>query len=173
LNIGPKTSGELFYNILPLKQKTIYSLFLCGADTTTPDYLFTTDTLLYLGPSDSAVGIRFVNLSTGSSPISVNLEGSPNGSEVGSLSYKRLTGFKEYLSNSAASLNGGYLFVFRDAVTGDSLTCYPVINNNNEVPGLTDLNGNQLTFKNVTIALIGQPGMNAAVPQSAILIDDY
>jgi hypothetical protein len=173
LNFGPKASGLMFYNILSLKKGDIYSLFLCGADTTSPDYLFTTDTLPYYSSADSVMGIRFVNLSTGANSVSINLEGKPNGSVVNNLPYKGITRFGQYANNSTIN---DYMFVVRDAATGDSLTQYDFFlsGSSNSGYGLIDpTNGNLLTFKNITIALIGQPGINAAVPQSTMLIDDY
>jgi hypothetical protein len=173
-DVGSKSTGQMFYGILPLARGGIYSLFLCGTDTTDPDYLFTQDSLPYHSPADSTVGIRFVNLSTGSNPISINLEGSPFGSEVSDLPYKGITGFKNYLSNSSITY-GSYLFVIRDLATGDSLTQFLLqgFNNSNGV-GLSDPNtGNPSVFKNVTLAVIGQPGMNAAVPQTVMEIDNY
>jgi hypothetical protein len=174
LNVGPKTAGLMYYNVLKLKIGSIYSLFLCGADTGSPDYVFITDTLPYHGPTDSTVGIRFVNLSAGSNPISVNLEGSGNGSEVKNLSYKAITGFKDYICNSSLT-NGGYLFVVRDGVSGDSLTSFNLagIGSGNGV-GLSDPNnGNPLVFKNVTIAIYGSEGIASSNPLSMMLIDNY
>jgi hypothetical protein len=172
LDVGLKAAGQMFYGILSFSKRNSYSLFLCGSDTTSPDYLFTNDTLPYHGPNDSTVGIRFVNLSTGSSPISINLQGNANGSEVESLSYKGITEFKDYFSNSSIS-SEGYTFVFRDAASGDSLTSIQ-LKGRRGLAGLTDPNGTgQLTFKNITIALAGQPGINAAWPQGAIVIDDF
>jgi hypothetical protein len=174
LDIGPKTTGQMFYGILPLKKGGIYSLFLCGSDTSSPDYLFTTDTLPYNSPADSVMGIRFVNLSTGSNPMSINLESSPIGSEAGNLPYKGITGFKQYISNSSIS---DYLFVVRDAATGDSLTQFDFRAGGgsfNNGYGLTDPNnGNLLTFKNVTIAIYGSEAVGSTVPLSAMLIDNY
>jgi hypothetical protein len=176
VDVGPKTTGQIFYGILPLKKGGIYSLYLCGKDTASPDYVFTTDTLPYHGLSDSTVGIRFVNLSTGSNPISVNLEGSPDGSEVDKLEYKGISGFKNYISNSSVTY-GGYLFVFRDAISGDSLTSYSLGGLGTiRYPGnglYAPYYGNPLVFKNVTIALIGQPGATASIPQTAILVYNY
>lgn len=167
MDLGPKAIGLMFNNVLNLRSGGIYSLFLTGSDTSSPDYLFTVDSLPYHNPIDSTVGIRFVNLSSGSDPISVNLEGSPNGSEVASLSYKGITNFKNYLSDAAASVNG-YRFVFRDFATGDSLTSIKLVSNR-KVPGLVDPNNssNQLTFKNVTIAFYG------SIKSASMLIDDY
>jgi hypothetical protein len=178
LNIGQKKPGQMFYNVLPLHPGNIYSLFLCGSDTTSPDFLFTTDTLPFHSSLDSVMGIRFVNLSTGSNPISINLEGNPNGSEVPSLAYKGITGFKTYANNSSTV---DYMFVIRDAITGDSLTQFDFLNSgsSNNGFGLIDPSccqnsGTLLTFKNITIGFIGQPGITTTtVPQSTILIDNY
>ena len=172
LNIGPKGVGLIFYNILDLKVEDVYSLFLTGTDTSSPDYLFTTDSLPYHSQTDSTVGIRFVNLSTGSNPMSINLEGSSNGSEVSSLPYKSITGFKNYISNSTVT-NSGYLFVIRDVATGDSLTSYTLqgIGLGNGI-GPADPNGNPLVFKNVTIAVYGSE-TSMGNPLGTMLIDDY
>jgi len=176
LNTGPKESGLMYYNILKLKIGGTYSLFLCGADTTSPDYLLIDDTLPYHNPSDSVMGIRFVNLSTGSNPISINLEGSPNGSEVSSLPYKGITSFKQYINNSTII---DYLFVVRDAATGDSVTQFDFLANgsSNNGYGLTDPsnnqnNGNLLTFKNITIAVYGSES-NPNAPLTTMLVDNY
>lgn len=174
LAINPKAIGEMYYGILPFKKGGIYSLFLCGKDTTSPDYLFSVDSLPYHGINDSTVGIRFVNLSAGSNAISISLEGSLNGAQVSNLGYKNISEFRDYISNSSITY-GSYNFVVHDIVTGDSLTSFSLTGfNNDRGVGLSDPNtGSPLVFKNVTIALIGQPGVNASVPQSMILIDNY
>jgi len=174
LDVGPKATGKIFYSILNLEKGGIYTLFLSGSDTTSPDYLFIKDSVPYYPTSDSVMGIRFVNLSTGSGPISINLEGSPNGSEVSSLTYKGITGFKQYPNNSTTL---DYFFVIRDAATGDSLTQFDfnLVGDTNNGYGLADFQytGDLLTFKNITIALIGQPGLNAVVPQSTMIINNF
>jgi hypothetical protein len=86
-------SKPLFNLTLDLKQGAIYTLFLTGT-LTNPDTLFTTDTPPYHPPTDSTLGIRFVNLSPGSTPVSVNIAGNANGSEVSSLPFKGITGYK-------------------------------------------------------------------------------
>jgi hypothetical protein len=173
--VGSKGSDFMFNGVLNFKAGGLYSLFITGADTTTPDFLFVQDVLPVI--KDSSVGIRFVNLSTGSNPISINLEGSSNGSEVANLAYKGITGFKEYVNNSTTT---DYLFVVRDAATGDSLTQFDFLasgsfNNGN---GLTDPsnsqnNGTLLTFKNITIAVYGSESINSSNPLNAMLIDNY
>ena len=145
---------------------SLYSLFITGADTSNPDFVFVQDVLPII--TDSSVGIRFVNLSTGSNPISINLEGNFNGSEVGNLPYKSITSFKDYICNSIIN---NYLFVVRDVASGDSLTQF-VLNSNNGY-GLTDPNnGNLLTFRNVTIAVYGQQN-NSNAPLTTMLVDNY
>lgn len=173
--IGSKGVNYMFNGSLNFKAGNLYSLFITGADTTSPDYLFVQDTLSAI--RDSAVGIRFVNLSTGSNPVSINLEGSANGSEVSSLAYKNITGFKKYLNNSTTI---DYLFVVRDAATGDSLTQFDFINNGsfNNGNGLIDPsnstnNGTLLTFKHVTIAVYGSESANSNSPLGTLLIDNY
>jgi hypothetical protein len=172
---GSKGSDFMFSGTLNFKAGGIYSLFITGLDTTNPDFLFVQDTLPVI--TDSAVGIRFINLSTGSNPMSINLEGSSNGSEVGNLPYKGITSFKQYVNNSTTI---DYLFVVRDATTGDSLTQFDFLasGSGNNGNGLTDPsnsqnNGTLLTFKHVTIAVYGSESTNSSNPLSTMLIDNY
>ena len=173
-SIDGKGPDFMFNGVLNFKAGSLYSLFITGADTTTPDFLFVQDMLLVI--TDSSVGIRFVNLSAGSNPISINLEGNSNGSEVSNLAYKGISGFKKYVNNSTT---GDYLFVVRDATTGDSLTQFDFLANgsSNNGYGLTDPsnspnNGHLLTFNNITIAIYGQQN-NPNAPLTTMLVDNY
>jgi hypothetical protein len=174
VDISLKSATLTYSGILNLNTGSIYSLFLTGADTTSPDYLFTIDSLPYHTSVDSTVGIRFVNLSTGSNPISINLEGSPNGSEVGNLAYKGITAFKDYTCNSTTT-NSGYLFVVRDMVTGDSLISFGIngVGSGNGIGLIDPNNGKPLIFKNVTIAVYGSENPASSYSLSMMLIDDY
>jgi hypothetical protein len=174
-SVGGKGGDFMFSGVLNFKAGGIYSLFITGLDTTSPDYLFVQDTLPSI--TDSGVGIRFVNLSAGSNPMSINLEGSSNGSEVGSLTYKGITGFKEYVNNSTTT---DYLFVVRDATTGDSLTQFDFLasGSSNNGHGLTDPSNSQnygqlLTFKHVTIAIYGSESSGTSNPLNTMLVDNY
>ncbi|MBO9572062.1 MAG: DUF4397 domain-containing protein, partial [Chitinophagaceae bacterium] len=71
--------------------------------------------------TDSTTGVRFVNLSPNSPELSINLVGSPNGSEVTSLPYKAVTEFKNY---SATWADNFYDFEIRNAATGEVLGFY-------------------------------------------------
>jgi len=165
------TTSTLWTGEFDLANGSIHTLFFCG-DTSSVDTLFTTDIIPSYPLSDSVMGIRFVNLSAGSNPISINLEGNPNGSEVTALAYRAITGFKQYPNNS---MTIDYLFVIRDAATGDSLTQFDFLNagSSNNGNGLTDPNnGNLLTFKNITIAVYGSV-TNPTIPLTAMVMDDY
>jgi hypothetical protein len=174
VSVGSKGPDFMFNGVLNFKAGGLYSLFITGQDTTNPDFLFVQDTLLVI--TDSAVGIRFVNLSTGSNPISINLEGNAVGSEVANLPYKSITGFKQYINNSATT---DYLFVVRDAATGDSLTKFEFLasGSSNHGYGLTDPsnanNGTLLTFKHITIAVYGSESSASGNPLTTLLTDNY
>lgn len=139
----------LFDLTLTLPVGSIHTLFLTGT-VASPDTLFTTDTLPYHADKDSAVGVRFVNLSQGSDPVTV--------AGIGRLAYKDVSGFKSY---PAASGSPDPTFTFFDA-TGTPVASYT----------LTGVSSNDQTNtwrnRNVTIALYGRPGA-----QAAMLINDY
>jgi hypothetical protein len=173
--VTAKGGDYMFNGELNFKEGCLYSLFITGSDTTNPDFLFVQD----MPPTivDSSMGIRFVNLITGSNPMSINLEGNSNGSEVTNLSYKSISSFKPYVNNSTTV---DYLFVVRDQTTGDSLTQFDFLasNSSNNGNGLTDPsssanNGTSLTFKNITIAIYGSETSGINSPMSTMLIDNY
>jgi len=112
-----------------------YSLFLTGSSPTQVDNVLIKES--YKNYADSVTGIRFINLSPGSNPISVDIAGKANGSEASSLAYKAYTNFNKY---SATAANSSYNFEFRDQATGDLIATYNVT-----VP----------VFKNVTLGLAG------------------
>jgi hypothetical protein len=165
LNAKGGVSKTMFDSVLSLRGNSVYSLFITGEDTTLPDYLLVQDNLVYHPATDSTVSIRFANLSANSQPVSINLEGAATGSEVQSLSYKEITNFTSYTATSAIS---NYLFVIRDAATGDSLTSY----NLTGVGNVSGTASNNIRFKDLTIALIGQPA-GGVVPQRCVLIKNF
>jgi Domain of unknown function (DUF4397) len=108
---------ELFSGTLNLTEGGIYSFFLTG-DTTAVDTFFVQDQIPAY--SDSTSGVRFVNLSPGSGPMSINLQGNPaSQTEFSNLGYKQISSFKAYPANS--SIPGNYTFVVHDQVSGDSV----------------------------------------------------
>lgn len=160
-----QVSKFMFNQSLTLNVNKVYSLFIIGKDTTAPDYLFVQDTLPY--HADSSAGIRFANLSTGSNPISVDIKGQANGSEVASLSYKGITSFKGYPTPYTIS---SYVFEFRDAASGTLLASYTLSGVNNGTG--TNTTANTVRFNNLTLALIGQPS-GGVIAQKVIQINNY
>lgn len=149
------TTHALYKNTVSLQGTGIYSLFLTGADPTNPDAILVQDHPPYHAPADSVIGVRFINLSTGSSPVSINLRGEANGSSVGSLAYKAITEFKDIPFKSSIPQ---YVFEIRDAASGALLTTYTY---------------NTAPYQNITICVIGQEGAGAAVPISAMQENNF
>jgi hypothetical protein len=157
------TNHVLLNATVDLGKVSIYSLFLTGT-VTSPDTLFIRDEIPYYNPADSVTGIRFVNLSTDSKPVSVNIAGNTNGSEIASLSYKQITEFKKYPATNSLPENGQYLFEIRDAASGELLTTctYYVISN-----GITT------TGKSVTVVFYGQENGSADNPVNNLVVNNY
>lgn len=125
-----------------------YSLFLTGSSPSAIDKILIKES--YANYADSVCGVRFINLSTGSIPISVNVTGSANGSTVQSLAYKSYSGFIKF---AAKATDATYSFDFRDAATGALVATYTL-----STP----------YFNNVTLALTGIPG-----GQSILQVNNY
>lgn len=146
----------LFNMSLDLPLHTMHTLFLTGTPQS-PDTLFATDQPPHNLPADSTMGIRFVNISQGSLPVSVNRIGQAYGSEMSQLSYKGISAFRKYPANSKIS---SYTFEFRDQATGQlsgSIVLKDINKKGNSV------NGRNLWLnKNFTLVLLG-----AATPGTA------
>jgi hypothetical protein len=110
------------------------------------------------------MGLRFVNISKGSGPVSVNLAGQANGSEVEGLAYKNVSSFKKYKAGSGVS---SYTFEFRDEVTGTLIGSCVVDGIDNDGSMFAP---NLRRNRNYTIALLGAPGGNA--PSQVLIIDE-
>jgi len=158
------TTYPLFTGMLDLHPNAIYSLFFCGQlnGQNGADTLLIEDHPPYHPQGDSTVGIRFANLLPGGDAVSVNLAGSPSGSEASGLHYKSLTEFKTYEATTAVPGPGGnYIFEFR-SVASDSLLASFTYDNN-------DL----ARFRNVTIVLAGVPGDNNTIAAATFLINNF
>ncbi|MES1249613.1 MAG: hypothetical protein ABUL46_02970 [Chitinophaga rupis] len=112
---------KLFNGTLNLDAGGIYSFFLSG-DTTKADTLFVRDQIPVY--SDSSTGVRFGNLSPGSQPFTITLNGNtPSQTEFSGLGYRQIASFKNYIANSSV-IGNNYKFVIRDQASGDSLMTY-------------------------------------------------
>ncbi len=154
----------LFNVSLNMPQGSINSLFLTGT-MTSPDTLFVRDSLPSFQTSDSSMGIRFVNLSAGSKPVNIDVQGANGGNEVNSLAYKEITGFKKYPANSAI---GTMVFEIRDAEAGTLLATCSAAGIN--APGTSA--ANVWRNRNHTLVFGGLPGSNI-VRQSAFMVNNY
>lgn len=161
------TTHTLFTGTFNLQNANAYSFFLTGT-VSQPDTMLVRDNLPYYQSTDSVGGVRFVNLSTGSNPVSVDIKGSANGSEVQSLAYKGITTFKTYAANHTVS---SYIFEFRDAASGTLIASTTISGVNNSTG--TNTTANSFRFKNHTLALIGQPGGTGTAAQKLLLINNY
>jgi hypothetical protein len=152
-------SAPLYNLVLDLQPGAMHTLFLTGT-LAAPDTLFTTDWPPHHDLADSTLGIRFVNLSAGSNPVSVNIIGNANGSEVSSLPYKGITDFKIYKATSQIT---GYKFEVRDAGTGALLGSV-------DVTGFNISYNNARRYRNFTLAYMGLP--NDPTTRKIILIEN-
>jgi len=159
------TTTSLTNLTMNLQIGSIYSLFITGSDTAHVDTLFTKDIIPYYPYSgDSVIGVRFINLSTGSLPVQVTLQSDTTHTPIANnISYKTVTPFQE-LSSNVNALANGYTFEFRDAASDSVLTT---------VSFTTGSYPAMFPFKSVTICLIGQPGVSAAVPLSGMIYPNY
>ncbi|QEC43482.1 hypothetical protein [Pseudobacter ginsenosidimutans] len=148
----------LFNLQLNLPEASIHSLYLTGT-VAEPDTMLIRDIVPGYASSDTSMGIRFVNLSKGSDPVTVNLLGQPDGSEAGALAYKKYTGFKKYRVRNGV---GKYVFEFRNTVTGNVDATYTA--------DFIDEINNRYVYRNFTIAFIGKPGGTGAEAFKTMLI---
>ncbi|MGH2646378.1 MAG: DUF4397 domain-containing protein [Ginsengibacter sp.] len=113
------TSHPLLDGTMDLKAGGIYSLYLTG-NGAKADTIMKRDTIPYY--SSVLAGVRFINLSPDSQPVSINLEGNAiTQTEFNNLTYRQITPFKAY---DASVQFGTYTFEIRDASTGNLLTTF-------------------------------------------------
>jgi len=165
----PDTTSKdqpLFDLELDLPVNSISTLFLTGT-VDAPDTLFTRDVVPTYAPADSTMGIRFVNLSPGSGPVSVNIKGKSNGSEVISLPYKNISGFKDYTLQLSPD---EYEFEFRDVASGALIAVYSTSGSNGK-PELSVIYN--WLYHSFTLALVGLPGGTGNNAPQVFKIDHY
>jgi hypothetical protein len=158
------TNHVLFSGNFNFRPYSIYSLFLSGQllAQNAPDTLLVEDFPPYHSAADSVIGVRFVNLSPGIPAISVDIAGGSPGSEVGSLNYKGITNFKDYiLTSTTPDPSMGYTFEFRLASTDSLLATFSF--SLGSIP----------EFKNVTIVFSGSIDPNAGSPLGTFMVNNY
>lgn len=140
------TLHHLFQASLNLPPGSIHSLYIAGT-LQHIDTVFMQDNIP--PHTDSTSGARFINLSTDSGPVSINLQGAAT-TEFSGLAYKKITAFKSYSAVNNITTNGGYTYEVRDASNGV----------------LTTFNWNPVVFKNYTLVISGNS--NAGVQVFAV-----
>lgn len=154
LTIVPVTDtvNPIYRANLNLGAGNIYTLFLAGK-AGSMDTVFVRESMPFY--ADSICGIRWINLSYNSSPITISQAITPTVNEVSNLAYKTFSSFKPY---SAGASNSSYVFQVRDAATSTLLATYTL-----STP----------FFHNVTLAWIGEAGGSGASAQKVIRINHY
>jgi len=112
------TAKVAWAGILNMQPGKIYSFYLTGQKGRI-DTLFQQDLIPVY--TDSTVGVRFVNLSPDSKPVSINRTGSAS-KEVVNLGYKQISTFKNY--SGATDVGGAYEFEIRDQQTDNVLATF-------------------------------------------------
>ena len=114
------TIHPFYKNTVNFPAGSTHSLYVIG-NGNQPETLLLQDNI----PSyqDSTSGVRFINLSPDSQPITINLQGNPpSQTEFLSLAYKQISSFKGYSARSA--VGSSYTFEIREAASGTLLTTF-------------------------------------------------
>ncbi|UKT64979.1 hypothetical protein [Pedobacter mucosus] len=135
----------------------IHSLFLTGTSAAV-DTIFTRDKIPLLVAADSLIGVRFVNASKGSMPLSINLGNQISIPIEASLPYKGVSAFKTYSLKKSVT---GYNFEVREASTSKLIATY-TLNSLTTLPN-----------RNFTLVLRGFPGGTGANAQSVFMVKNY
>ncbi|SEM62078.1 hypothetical protein SAMN05192574_101207 [Mucilaginibacter gossypiicola] len=161
LSLAPQTDTlhTLYKNNILMEANSIHTLFVTGTIDNTDSY-FTTDKVPAFAAADSLIGVRFVNISMGSKPVSINIKGQSN-ALVNGLAYKSASDFLPYAAKKTVPATVSYVFEIRDASTAALITTYT----------LSSL-GTKIS-KSVTIALKGIPGGTGVNAQMALLVNNY
>jgi len=149
----PDTSKPLLQTYVSLRPGTVNTFFLSGTDGQV-DTLVSTDTIPTY--ADSAAGVRVVNLSPGSQPMSINLAGNPpDQAEFSSIGYRELTQFKKYTGSNGVN---SYNFEVRDQATGNLLTTYSWYFS---------------LFKNYTLVISGSEDPSNPIPLGVFTVNNF
>jgi hypothetical protein len=153
------TVSALWSGSFNIRTGSIHTLFLSG-DTLAIDTLFTTDIIPYYPFTDSLAGVRIINLSKGSLPMSVDIQGNPPTQyEFSNLGYQQSSTFKQYPASSNSNLaQNGITFEIRDQASGTLLTT---------------IAWSYTIFKNNTIVIAGSENPNSNTPIQAFQVNNF
>ena len=135
----------------------IYSLFLTG-DASNVETMLIRDE--YLNYQDSLVGLRFINLSPGSLPISVGIMGETE-NLVSGLEYRNVSDFNQL---DATTNSVPYTFEFKDS-DGNVLITKTI----DPLPPF----GTKSVFQNLTLVMIGLPNLSGGSDNLSIAVINH
>ncbi len=116
------TTTQLYHNIFTFSPFKSYSLYTAGNLQNAKTFLLEDNIPVH---KDSTVGVRFINLSMDSNPVSINLQGNSAGqSEFSNLAYGQISPFKSYAADLTNNPNQNYTFEVRDMATGTLLNTF-------------------------------------------------
>jgi hypothetical protein len=156
LAISSFDTAMVMATTLALKPGGIYSLYFAGSGLpqVPVDVVFSQDTIPVY--SDSAAGVRFISLSPGSGPVTVNLQGNlPTQTEFPALAYKQISAFKGYPDTSGIT---SYTFEIRDQASGNLLSTFQ---------------WNFTLFKSNTLTICGSENPNSMTPINVFQINNF
>lgn len=130
------------------------SLFYVG-DKAHPDTMLIREEFPTHVYGDSTFSVRFLNLSPGSNPVRVEVDGEAQ-PLVSNLAYKTRSGWNTFSARLDA---GTYVIRFRDQANGNEIASYTI----SDAAGVGDFTPNVWRKNNVTIALIGSPAVSSGM----------
>jgi hypothetical protein len=148
------TLNAVFKQKLDFEASGNYTLFTTG-QTGAYDAVFVKEETIPYNYADSAIAIRFINLSPNSPAVNVTLASTPTINETSGLAYKQKTAFKKYADLKVVP-TGSLTFQVRDAVSNAILTTYAI-----PVTGAspyTTVSTSLSRFKSITLAIKGLAG---------------
>lgn len=148
------TLKPYFSTTINVQNTGIYSLYISGTGRNV-DTLFLKDNIPFY--TDSVAGVRFINLSPGSAPVSVNLAGNdPSQKEFSGLGYQQISDFKAY---RAISGTNNYSFEIHDEATGNPIATYDF-----SFKGM---------FKSYTLVICGSQDPASSTPVSVFAVSNF
>lgn len=154
------TLKPVFNKILPMEPTGMYTLFTTGQAPAAYDAVFVKESNIPYNLADSAIAVRFVNLSPNSAAVNVTLASASTLNLAAGLAYKKLTEFKHYTLKKLLPV-GSMTFEVRDAVSNVVLTSYTVPASG--VQPYPTISTSLSRFKSITLVIKGLVGTTAGV----------
>lgn len=148
------TLKPVFKQKLQMEPTGMYTLFTTGAQDSYDAVLVKENNIAFRF-SDSAVAIRFINLSPNSPAVNITLASTPAINETAALKYKQFTEFKKFADLKIVPA-GSLTFQIRDAVSNEILTSYTLPAT--AILPYTSVTTSLSRFKSITLAIKGLAG---------------